>query len=81
MCEDYMFSILLQCIQTKMVGERVLKEASSWDYLYHGVSILFVMVLVFMCCGIDVSKGNGKAKRASQVVKMTNSNHTKCWQY
>ena len=31
-------------------------------FVYHGVSILFVMVLVFMCCGIDVSKGNGKAK-------------------
>ena len=30
---------------------------------YYGVSILFVMALVFMCCGIGVSKGNGKAKR------------------
>ena len=31
-------------------------------FVYHGVSILFVIVLVFMCFGIDVSKGNGEAK-------------------
>ena len=46
-------------------------------FIYHGVSILFVMVLVFMCCGIDVSKGKGKAKGHCSC-QVTNSNHTKC---
>ena len=47
----------------------------------HLLEIIFVMVLVFCllwCWCFDVSKGNGKAKRASQIVKVTNSNHTKC---
>ena len=70
-----MFSVL---VHSRRNGERNNVRVSIFLklFIYHGVSILFVMVLVFMCCGIDVSKGNGEAKghRGCQV---TNSNHTK----
>ena len=65
-------------VHLRINGERNSVKVSIFLklFIYHGVSILFVIVLVLMCCGIDVSKGNGKAKRHCSC-QVTNSNHTK----
>ena len=69
MCENYVFYSVLAHLRRSGRGKNVKVSIFLKYFFYYGVSVLFDMALVFMCCGIGVPKGNGKAKRQRRLSK------------